>query len=442
MKTDNSFNHTKMYITIQKFVRAKSFSGIILFTAAIIAMLIANSPFSHYYFLLLESNFFIGFLDFLFSMDMKQWVNDGLMTIFFLLAGLEIKREISVGELSSLQLASFPFFGALGGMFIPAIIYLIINQNGHTEGFGIPMATDIAFALGILLLLGKRIPLALKLFLITLAVIDDLGAVIVIALFYTQSLNLTGIFLSLITLTIMITLNRQGVKALLPYILLGFILWYGFHISGVHASIAGILVALVIPVKSTIESSSFIKRLKFCLKYFENLDQTRSQKLLTHKQVDALDIMGDSYDSVQSPLVRLENKLIPISAFLVMPIFAFFNAGITLSSVTLSIFHPVSLGIILGLSIGKPLGIFGTVYFADRFGFAKKPDSLGWMDIFGASILGGVGFTMSIFVSDIAFGNPDLINLAKLSIILSSMISGLLGAIWLFKTISTHNIKP
>ena len=442
MKTDNSFNHTKMYITIQKFVRAKSFSGIILFVSAIIAMLIANSPFSHDYFFLLESKFFIGFSDSLFSMDMKEWVNDGLMTIFFLLAGLEIKREISVGELSSLQLASFPFFGALGGMFLPAIIYLIINQNGHTEGFGIPMATDIAFALGILLLLGNRIPIALKLFLITLAVIDDIGAVIVIALFYTQSLNLTGIFLSLITLTIMITLNRRGVKVLLPYILLGFILWYGFHISGIHASIAGILVALVIPVKSTIESSAFIKRLKFCLRYFENLDQTRSQKLLTHKQVDALDIMGESYDSVQSPLVRLENKLIPISAFLVMPIFAFFNAGITLSSVTLSIFHPVSLGIILGLSIGKPLGIFGTVYFADRFGFAKKPDSLGWMDIFGASILGGVGFTMSIFVSDIAFGNPDLINLAKLSIILSSIISGVLGAIWLFKTISTHNIKP
>ena len=441
MGTDNNFNRKKMYITVQKFVKAKSFSGLILFAAAIAAMIIANSPFAHYYFSLLDTKMFIGFSDNLFSMDTKDWVNDGLMTIFFLLAGLEIKREISVGELSSFKLASFPFYGAMGGMFVPAGIYLLINQNSYAEGFGIPMATDIAFALGVILLLGNRIPIALKLFLVTLAVVDDLGAVIVIAIFYTDSLNLMGVFISITAFAFMILLNRQNIKALLPYILLGFILWNGFHISGIHASIAGVLLAFVIPLKSTIDTSAFIKRLKLRLNYFENLEQTRSEELLTHKQISTLDIMGYTYSAVQSPLVRLEHNIIPISAFLVMPIFAFFNAGVSLSSVSLSIFHPVSLGIILGLSVGKPLGIFGAVYLSDRFGLSKKPDSLRWVDIFGASLLGGVGFTMSIFVSDIAFSNPELVNLAKLSIILSSIISGILGAAWLFKTVLTQNSK-
>ncbi|CAA6815052.1 MAG: Na+/H+ antiporter NhaA type [uncultured Sulfurovum sp.] len=439
MKTKKSFNRQRMYITAQKFVKAKSFSGLILFTAAITAMIIANSPLAHYYFSLLKANFFIGFSSFTFSMDVKHLVNDGLMTLFFLLAGLEIKREISVGQLSSFKSASFPVFGAIGGMLIPAGIYILFNYNGQIQGFGVPMATDIAFALGILLLLGNRIPIALKLFLVTLAVADDLGAVVVIALFYTESLNWMGISLSLITLVIMMILNRKGVKALLPYMILGLFLWHWFHISGIHASVSGILLAFIIPLTPAIDTSAFLKRLKLRLNYFESLEQTRTEKLLTHKQIGALDIMGHTYSSVQAPLVRLEHNLIPISAFLVMPVFAFFNAGVTLSSVSLSLFHPVSLGIILGLTIGKPLGIFGTVYLMDYLGFSKKPNSLRWVDIFGASLLAGVGFTMSIFVGDIAFSSLELINLAKLSIIISSIISGLLGAIWLIKTISIKN---
>ena len=435
MPKRSTFNRKRMFITAKKFIRAKSFSGLILFFATGVAMLLANSPYSTYYFELLQAPLSVGFSNMLFSMDAKTWVNDALMTLFFLLAGLEIKREASVGELASVQLASFPVVGALGGMIVPAVLYFLFNVGGHTEGFGIPMATDIAFALAILLLLGNRIPIALKLFLVTLAVADDLGAVMVIALFYTGSVDTVGLILAILTLGVMILLNRRGVKSLLPYMVLGFFLWHWFHISGIHASISGIVLAFVIPIASAIDTPAFVKRLKLRLNYFETLEQTRSEKLLTHRQIGALDIMGHSYDSVQSPLVRLEHNLIPISAFIVMPIFAFFNAGVTLSTVSLSLLNPVSLGIIIGLSIGKPLGIFGFVYVAHRIGLARKPDALRWVDVFGASLLGGVGFTMSIFIGGIAFSDPELVNLAKLSVILASAISGLLGALWLYRFI-------
>jgi len=372
-------------------------------------------------------------------MDAKTFVNDALMTIFFLLAGLEIKREVSIGELSSFRLAAFPIIGAFGGMIIPAGIYLLFNFNGNSEGFGIPMATDIAFALAILILFGNRIPISLKLFLITLAVVDDIGAVIVIALFYTNSLNIIGLLLSIITFVIMIILNRSGTKSLLPYMVLGFFLWNWFHMTGIHASISGIILAFTIPITATISTNAFVRRLKLRLNYFEYLEQTKNEKLISEKQVGVLDIMGHAYDSVQSPLVRLEHNLIPISAFIVIPLFAFFNAGLTISNISTSLLHPVSLGIIIGLVIGKPLGIFTAVYFSDYFNITHKPDTLRWRDIFGVSLLGGVGFTMSIFIGDIAFSNPIFIDLSKISVIIASGVSGLLGAIWLLSTMGLKN---
>ncbi len=432
------FNRKRMYITGKKFIRAKSFSGMILFVSALIAMVLANSQFSVHYFDLLAAPFIAGFSNSLFTMDAKTWVNDGLMTLFFLLAGLEIKREVLIGDLSSIRLAAFPIVGAIGGMLMPAVIYLLINFGGHSEGFGVPMATDIAFALAVLLLFGNRIPIALKLFLITLAVSDDIGAIVIIALFYTHSFDPLGLVLSVMTIVVMLMLNRQGVKSLLPYLILGFLLWHWFHLTGIHASISGIVIALTIPIGSLISTDAFLRRLKLRLNYFEYLDKKRKETLLSEKQIGVLDIMGNSYESVQSPLVRLEHNLIPISAFIVMPVFAFFNAGITLSSISMSLFHPVSLGIIMGLAIGKPLGIFSAVYLADRYGVARKPDTLKWMDILGASLLGGIGFTMSIFISGVAFGEPELIDLAKLSVIIGSGISGLFGVLWLFR--STNRI--
>jgi len=435
VQESSSFNRKRMLITVKKFIGAKSVSGMILFISATMAMILANSSFAQNYFDLLEMPFVAGFSTAVFSMDAKTWVNDGLMTLFFLLAGLEIKREVLIGELSSLRLAVFPIIGALGGMIMPAAIYLLFNFNAYHEGFGIPMATDIAFALAILLLFGNRIPIALKLFLITLAVADDIGAVIVIAIFYTSSVNVLGLILSAITLFIMFLLNYKGIKSLLPYLLLGFALWHWFHLSGIHASVSGILIALSIPISSAISTDAFVRRLKLRLNYFEYLEKKRQESLLSQKQIGVLDIIGNAYDAVQSPLVRLEHNLIPISAFIVMPVFAFFNAGVNLSDVTLSLFHPVSLGIILGLVIGKPLGVFSAVYFAHHYKLAYKPDSLRWIDIFGASLLAGVGFTMSIFIGDIAFGDDSLMNLAKLSVILGSGISGIIGSVWLFFTI-------
>jgi len=435
MQQKINFNRKRMYITAKKLVQAKSFSGLFLVLMAITAMLLANSFFSEQYFSLLNLPIGLNISDMCLSIDAKHWVNDVLMTFFFMLAGLEIKRALQVGELSSLQMASFPVMGALGGMIMPTLIYILFNTTEYQYGFAIPMATDIAFALGLLLLLGNRIPISLKLFLVALAIVDDLGAVIVIALFYSDTLNIIGLALSVFTLFLMYMLNLKGVKSLLPYMLLGFLLWNWFHMLGIHASVSGVLIAFTIPIRAAIDTNSFLRRLKLRLNYFESLEQKKHEKMLTERQIGALDIMGHSYELVQSPMIRLEHHLIPISAFLVMPTFAFFNAGVELSSVNLSLLHPVSLGIIFGLVIGKPLGIFGAVFISQKIGIAKKPENLRWVDVFGVSILGGVGFTMSIFVGDLAFTDQELLNLAKLSVILASMISGIIGMIWLYISI-------
>jgi len=431
MLYSSTFNKKRMFITIKKFISAKSFSGLILIISAIIAMYLANSKYSNYYFELLSTPFITGIPNFILSMDLKTWVNDALMTIFFLLAGLEIKREILVGELSSFKLAAFPIIGAIGGMLLPSLIYIIFNINENILGFGIPMATDIAFALAILLLLGNRIPIALKLFLVTLAVTDDIGAVMVIALFYTKTINFIGIFLALISIILLVILSYKGVKSLLPYMVIGFFLWNFFHLSGIHTSISGIILAFTIPITASIKTSDFIRRMRLRLNYFEKIEESRHEKVLTNKQIGILDVIGHTYDSVQSPLIRLEHNIIPISTFIVMPLFAFFNSGVALSSLTLPLTHPVSLGIIFGLVIGKPLGIFTFVYLADKLKIAKKPEVLTWVDIFGVSMLGGIGFTMSIFISGVSFSQEEFINLAKLSVIIASLISAIGATLWL-----------
>lgn len=431
MLQSSPFNKKRMFITIKKFITAKSFSGMLLFLSAILAMYLANSKYSDYYFELLSAPFITGISNFMLSMDLKTWVNDALMTIFFLLVGLEIKREVAIGELSSLKLAAFPIIGAIGGMIVPALIYILFNLGENVQGFGVPMATDIAFALAILMLFGNRIPIALKLFLVTLAVTDDIGAVVVIALFYTGTINISGLIFAFITILFLILLNKKGVKSLLPYMILGFLLWNFFHLSGVHTSISGIILAFTIPITASIKTADFVRRMRLRLNYFERVEQSKHEKILSHKQIGILDVIGNTYDSVQSPLVRLEHNIIPISTFIVMPVFAFFNAGVTLSNVSHSFLHPVSLGIIVGLVIGKPLGIFLSVYLANYFGIAKKPEMLRWTDIFGVSLLGGIGFTMSIFISGVAYSNVELVDLAKLSVIVASILSAIFAVLWL-----------
>jgi NhaA family Na+:H+ antiporter len=293
------------------------------------------------------------------------------------------------------------------------------------------MATDIAFVLGFLLLLGKRVPLSLKIFIVSLAVIDDLGAVLVIAVFYTGSLDLAALGYAAATLAALVILNRFGIKKLVPYLLLGILLWFWVEASGIQATIAGILLAVVIPVRSRISSERFLDISRYELDAFDKHEISRKNMLLTDQQQDSLESLEDAYEAVQNPLVRLERSLLPISAFFVMPLFALANAGVQISGMSFTPISPVSLGILLGLVVGKPLGIVGATYIAWRLGWVQKPASLSWQHIIGAGILGGVGFTMSIFITQLAFEDPSTIALAKLFIVASSLVMGIVGVVYL-----------
>ncbi len=422
-----------IFVIIENFLAREAHSGFLLFGAALIAMLWANSAWASSYIDVWQTPLGLAIGERSLSMDLGHWINDGLMALFFLVIGLEIKRELLVGELSSLRKAAFPIVGAVGGMIVPMLFYIAMNlqAGGQLSGFGIPMATDIAFVLGFLLLLGKRVPLSLKIFIVSLAVIDDLGAVLVIALFYTGSLDIPALGYAAATLVALVMLNRFGIKKLVPYLLLGILLWFWVEASGIQATIAGILLAVVIPVRSRISSERFLDTSRYELDAFDKHEINRKNMLLTSRQQDSLEVLEDAYQAVKNPLVRLERRLLSISAFFVMPLFALANAGVQISGVSFSLFSPVSLGILLGLIVGKPLGIVGATYIAWRLGWVQKPDSLSWEHIIGAGILGGVGFTMSIFITQLAFEGPSTIALAKLSIVACSLAMGIVGVVYL-----------
>lgn len=422
----------KVIDVVLDFVQKETFGGFILFGAAFLAMIFANSSLSDEYFAFWHTPFGLAFGEHKLTMDLTHWINDGLMAIFFLMVGLEIKREIVVGELSNPKKAIFPVLAAIGGMMVPAFIYFALNSQTPSEnGFAIPMATDIAFALGVLMLLGKKIPIELKIFLVTLAVVDDLGAIIIIALFYTAKINIFYIFMSVATLIILGIMNKFGIKKILPYLIVGIFLWDFTHQSGIHATIAGVLLAFIIPIKSKISSIEFVENLSgisndFCI------NQTCATKniILSQEQQNLLQKIGVAYSEVQNPLVRLEHYLHPISAFLIMPIFAFANAGVNLSGEINFAIDNLMIGIILGLLVGKPLGIFGITFLADKFQIAKKPETISWGDIFGAGLIAGIGFTMSIFISNLGLSNEESITLAKASILGSSLIAGIFGYLY------------
>jgi NhaA family Na+:H+ antiporter len=293
------------------------------------------------------------------------------------------------------------------------------------------MATDIAFALGFLMLLGKRVPLALKIFLVSLAVIDDLGAITVIAVVYSDSVDWPSLIWAVGIVAALIGLNRFGIKTLTPYLLLGLLLWYFVYQSGIHPTVAGVVLALTIPVRQKISSDSFTDTCQLGLEVFGKAEQKRKNILLSSEQQDALEKIGEAYVQVQNPLVRLEHVLHPISAFLIMPVFALANAGVAIGGGSLSLLQPVSLGIILGLFIGKPLGIVGLSFIASKLGWVTKPASVNWRHLIGIGMLGGVGFTMSIFISQLAFTGSDTIATSKLAILLTSLAAGLCGVIYL-----------
>ncbi len=420
----------KQIPVFQHFTSKEALSGIILLIAMILAVIIANSPLASLYYDLWHIPLGITLGDLQISMTLTYWIDDGLMALFFLMVGLEIKRELLLGELSSLQKASFPVAAAIGGMLVPALIYVSINPD-NPLGFGIPMATDIAFALGILMLLGDRVKPALKLFLVALAVVDDLGAVLVVALVYTDEIKTQYFLHAGLVYALIWWLKIRGVKSLWPYMVLGVALWVYIHAIGIHATIAGVLLAFAIPIRSKIDEHYFIKMQQQAVDIFrKNIDDI---PILNHTQIDALQQIVRGYDNVQNPLVKLEHRLHNFSAFFIMPLFAFSNAGVVIDFSVVSEYLPVVLGVIAGLVLGKPIGIIGFTYLLSRMGWISKPDNLLWREIVAVGFLGGIGFTMSIFITHLAFTHEAMIDAVKLGIFLASFIAALIGVVLLLK---------
>jgi NhaA family Na+:H+ antiporter len=410
--------------TFSSFLNKEALSGVLLFIATLLAVLIANSPLSSIYYDFWHTplGLQVGSLDI--TMTLTYWIDDALMALFFLMIGLEIKRELLIGELSSLSKASFPVVAAIGGMLIPALIYVMTNPQ-NPIGFGIPMATDIAFALGILMLFGDKISPQIKLFLVALAVVDDLGAVSVVALFYTSEIHSFYFLHAGVIYLAIWALNFKRVKALWPYLVLGVLLWVFIHKIGIHATVAGVLLAFAIPIRSKIDEQNFIKESKEALDDFEKHIDTIP--ILNHHQIDALEKIAYRYDNVQNPLVKLEHQLHSFSAFFIMPLFAFSNAGVAINLAAFMDHFYIVLGVVLGLVIGKPLGIFGFTYLADKFKLITKPSNLSWSDIVAVGFLGGIGFTMSIFITHLAFVDEQIIDAVKLGVFGASIIAAVIG---------------
>lgn len=421
----------------EHFIHSQTTTGLVLMFMTILALALANSPFYDVYNHFFHTNIDFNVGDWKLSHSLHHWINDGLMATFFFMVGLEIKREILVGELSNFKIAILPILSAIGGMVLPALIYLIINYGKEgVNGWGIPMATDIAFAISALVLLGKRVSPALVTFLVALAIVDDLGAVLVIAIFYTQQIAFLPLSLSLLLFIVLIIFNRFGIHAILPYFIVGLLMWFFMLESGVHATIAGVIAAITIPSKPKLTPMSFTNHTRNLLDEYDNYPISTDMTMHENQKAILLNVK-DTIDSVSTPSARLEHDLhLPVS-LLVIPFFALANAGISInfSSAGDTLLQPVSLGIIFGLLFGKILGIFGVAWIAIKLGIAKLPQASTMSQIFGVAALGGIGFTMSIFVADLAFlGNDVFIFQAKIAILTASIFSGLFGYIWLKKT--------
>ena len=381
---------TKTTSFFKWFIKQETSAGIVLVFVTVIALIISNSVLSDTYFSILKTYIPLGFGDYKLKLSVFHWINDALMAIFFLVVGLEIKREFLEGELSRPKQAALPILGAVGGMLVPALVYVAFNyETPETlRGWAIPSATDIAFSIGILSLLGSRVPLSLKVFLVALAIIDDMGAVIIIAIFYSTKLNIFYLTLVLVSFLILMGLNKFKIKSFFPFVIVGTFMWFFTHESGIHATIAGVLLAITIPHEKEIHGH-------------------------TH-----------------SMLKKVGHSLAPYVSFIIMPVFALANAGVNLEGVSfIDLLSPVPLGICLGLFIGKQVGVFVFSIAAIKFGWAEKPDNCNWISFYGVGILTGIGFTMSLFVGNLAFPNSDIIDGVKIGVLLGSLFSTVMGYI-------------
>ena len=426
----------RMLSPIQEFLKLETSGGILLMLFTVIALIWANSPYSETYQHLWQTPFTIGLGDFVLNKALILWINDGLMAIFFFVVGLEIKREVLLGELSSVRKAALPIAAAIGGMVVPALFYILLNAGTEgAVGWGIPMATDIAFALGVVALLGSRVPLTLKIFLTAVAIVDDIGAVLVIALFYTAQISWGSLAIGFALLAVMFLMNRLGVRHTLVYVLLGIAMWVAFLKSGVHATIAGVLMAFTIPATTRLNANQFVDGVSNALAYFRDAHNPGDDVIINSKQQHAVHSLEIACEKVDTPMHRLEHALHPYVSFFIVPVFALANAGVTLSGdLGAAISHPVSLGIILGLILGKQIGITLFSYLSVKFGFADLPEGASWQQIYGISCLAGIGFTMSLFIANLGFGESYYLTYSKIGILSASLIAGLIGWVILFRT--------
>ncbi len=429
---EKAFN--RISTPFEHFIHAQTTTGIILIFMTILALILANTPLTETYTHFFHTKIDLTIGSWELSHSIHHWINDGLMAIFFFIIGLEIKREILVGELSNIKVAILPILSAIGGMIFPALIYYSINIDGEgAVGWGIPMATDIAFAISVLVLLGKRVPPALVTFLVALAIVDDLGAVLVIAIFYTEQIYILPLILAGASFVILVIFNRFGIHMILPYFIIGLFMWFFMLESGIHATIAGVIATMAIPSKPKQTPLDFTNHTRNLLDEYDNYPIS-TDHIMHERQKAILNNIKDRINEVGTPASRLEHDLHLPVALIIIPLFALANAGITIdfSSISNTVIEPVSIGIIAGLIMGKVLGIFGIAWLAIKLKIATIPQNSSMSQIFGVAFLGGIGFTMSIFVADLAFiNNPELIFQAKIGILSASLFAGLFGYLWL-----------
>lgn len=424
---------------VSKFIDKGMVGSILLLLATICALVWANSPYASSYFVLWNINIAIGIGDYQFAATLGHWINDGLMAIFFFVIGLEIKREFLVGELSTAQKATLPIVAALGGMVVPALIYTTFNAGGvGANGWGIPMATDIAFALGCVMALGRLVPLSLKVFLLALAVVDDLGAILVIALFYTDEINLSSLFAGMLILSILWLMNKNGVRQTFPYVIMGIILWVTFWFSGIHATIAGVLLAFTIPGRARYDKERFKHKTGSLLMNFP--EKNFNIMVVDETQKRIISQLKRAVDNIETPLQKFEDVLQPFAAYFIIPVFALANAGVSFleGGEGTGFFNPVTIGIILGLFLGKQIGITFFTWLSVKAGIALLPEGVRWSQIWGIACVAGIGFTMSLFITNLAFNDPLSVHQAKIGILCGSMISAFIGTIILLVDHAMH----
>lgn len=426
----------KILTPFEEFIDRQTTSGFLLMCMAVLALVLANGPLASAYEHVVHTLISLNIGSWALEMTLHHWINDGLMALFFFVVGLELKRELLVGELAKPRNAVLPIAAAMGGMVVPALIYFAINpQGGAAAGWGIPMATDIAFAIGVLALLASRVPKALITFLVALAIVDDLGAVMVIAVFYTDTIALGPLAATGGLFALLLAFNLGGIRNTIPYFIVAVLMWYALQQSGVHATLAGIMGALSVPATPKYDPARFSEHVRGLMKRFDASHQP-GKSIMTNVELRAVvQALENGVHSVEAPLQRLEHIWHMPVAYLVIPIFALANAGIPLASGSLgeTLTHPVMLGVSLGLVLGKFIGITGASWLVLKLGVAELPKDTRFTQIAGVSLLAGIGFTMSIFVAELSFGGrEDLLLMAKTGILAASLLAGVAGFIWLY----------